>query len=643
MWCFDSIRRPRRLWAWTERRRRWRPFWTHEATQDQCSAVQQFSYLTVSLHVLQHEAHGDSRAFVPDCTHEHHPQRLIRLLRLFPDGDGDVISCHIRAVDLNARQPPEYDALSYTWGPTTRAEMEDGITPKQKHPILVNGGRLLVTENLYNCLHQLKADECYGKDLWIDAICVNQEDHAERCQQVSIMADIYRTADRVIVWLGAADECTKPACELIDSLSQLSETDRLTVDPQVFDNRQNSALLGASNSAEHWRALALLFGRTWFTRAWVIQEIVLARSTTVLCGPYVFDWDAMVTVSHYLATHTSTNTFRAHVFDDLDARSLSYKNPTKLEAVKKDMIGGSGHVLLHSLIRCRSYDASNDHDKVYALLGLATPKDHDFPDVLYPDYHLSVAKLYRDVTKYILENVEGLHVLAHSEGDDFRTITGLPSWVPDWSVRAELGLRITGYKRFSAAGTLPCVKAVQGDSTLRLKGAQLDTITRVGETKREVNHTKVCKEWLGILEEVQQQYPSRDNKDAFWRTLVADTDRRGKVPIQEPWDSAFDVWMGLNKSPSVEDQQRAIAYETSFTHSLNVRLFRTSNGHLGLGSQSCKPGDAVWIIQGSRVPLILRPINLQSGGYSLVGGTYLHGFMQGESLDSLHFETLFLV
>ncbi|CAJ2502904.1 Uu.00g102980.m01.CDS01 [Anthostomella pinea] len=642
MWCFNNNSRLRRIWEWVvNKSRRYGPDPSQDAWSDS-SELKPFSYFCVNLHVPDHGLDsGSSQASSGETSYPE--PRLIRLLRIIPTGPKELIACSIHVADLHDSHVSSYDALSYTWGPTTQAEIDKGMIAKRKYPILCNGGQLFVTENLFRCLQQLKADSYYDRDLWIDAICVNQDDHAERCQQVSIMADIYRSATRVIVWLGAADEFTQPAVDLITRLSQLSEHERVTIDPQAFDNAHNAQLLGAVNSAAHWRALALLFGRTWFTRAWVIQELVLARHIAVQCGACAFDWDDMVAVSHFLATRTSANTFRTHLFEDLDPHLLSYKNPTKLAAVKKDIVGGRGSVLLNSLIRCRSYDASNDRDKVYALLGLATPQDHEFPDALYPNYHRSVARLYTDVTKYLLESVEGLHVLAHAEGDDFKRIPGLPSWVPDWSMRADLGLRITGYTRYMAAGDLPCFKQTRDDGGLTFLGSQFDTISRIGETKTEVNRSKDCREWLEMLEDLEREHPERDNRDAFWRTLLADTGPGGVVPIKEPWEDGFYVWMNMKENPSVEQKQRAAEFETSFMHSLNLRLFRTARGNLGLGSQSCREGDLVWIVQGSRVPLILRPVASSAASYRLVGGTYLHGFMQGEALDGLEFGEIVLV
>ncbi|KAI1463957.1 HET-domain-containing protein [Daldinia caldariorum] len=567
---------------------------THSNTESE-NTLEQFSYSIIPLHI-HHRSFTSSVEEPSPAIPE-----TIRLLRILPR---------------------RYDAISYTW---QQDEVNGGSKNKQGE-IVCNDARLLVGVNLFNCLEQLeKNGRHYDQDLWVDAICINQGDEAERNQQVSIMADIYKLAERVVVWLGAADEFTPKASELIESLSRLKGDEIITITPQAFDDAHNKRLLGCSNSPEHWKALALLFGRRWFTRAWVVQELILARKITILCGDHTFDWDKMVRVSDFLAKRTSANTFREHLFDNIDRHFLSYKNPTKLDAIKRDRCGQASNAFLYTLVRCRTYDAREKHDK------------------LYPNYHGTVAKLYTDVAKYILEASEDLHVLAHAEGDYFRETEGLPTWVPDWSVRKDLGLRITGYTRYNAAGTLPCFYKIQDGDRLGLRGFELDIITRVGETKEEVNRTKNCKDWLDLRDELQREYPAADYKDAFWRTLLIDTDPSRTVPIKQPWENAFNIWMGLcDYEPSKTGKQKAAEYETSFTHSLNLRLFRTAQGHLGCGTSSCKKGDLVWIVQGSRVPLILRLVP-QAKTYELVGGTYLHWFMQGEALDERELQGFTLV
>ncbi|KAI5922684.1 heterokaryon incompatibility protein-domain-containing protein [Camillea tinctor] len=552
------------------------------------SKLEGFSYDFLSLREQDYDlTHAHDRS-VSKGKSAHRPH-LVRLLRLIRSKEEGTITCQLQVKDINTTTRPIYHALSYTWGPTTQTEIAQGMTDKRNHTIICNEKELAITENLFNCLRQLKEDSYYDKDLWVDAICVDQENNLEQGQQISMMNDIYRSAECVVIWLGVEDESTQRAFELISDFNE----DWPNIDLDVTKD----------NLRDYWFPVVSLFARTWFTRAWVIQEILLAQNTVHM-------------------------------------KLLPYKNPAKLVAIKKDMDGsGSADILLHSLIRCRTYNALKRHDKVYSLLGLVVPKGQECPELLYPNYDLTAAELYTNVTTYILENVEGLHVLAHAEGDDFKCFPGLPSWVPDWSCRVNVGLRITRYLRYQAAGELPCSKKVLPRGCLALSGAQLDVVTRTGDTKSQVNHSKTCDNWYQLLEELEREYPDRDHRDAFWRTLVVDTNDDGTVPVREPWGDAFAIWTGQADSDELtpEQKKRAAEFETAFLHSINTRLLRTARGHLGLGTTSCRAGDLVWIVPGSRVPLLLRPVerSIDQMRYRLVGGAYLHGYMQGEALQEL--------
>lgn len=129
----------------------------------------------------------------------------IRLVTIRDGPKGSKICCSLEAVSL---QPfPDFEALSYVWG-----------SPLNKKPIEVDGKDLKVTSNLECALQHLR-DETPTRTFWIDAICVDQSNLAERSEQVRLMAEIYGGAKQVILWLGCDDTDTKPAFETARKLS----------------------------------------------------------------------------------------------------------------------------------------------------------------------------------------------------------------------------------------------------------------------------------------------------------------------------------------------------------------------------------------------------------------------------------------
>lgn len=109
----------------------------------------------------------------------------------------DAIVGTLSAVSLSEK--PEYQALSYTWGPPFEGQtLED-------EKITINDQVLLVTGNLSNALKRLR-EAGMANRLWIDAICIDQKSEKEKSQQVVMMAEIYRSASDVLVWLGEESE-----------------------------------------------------------------------------------------------------------------------------------------------------------------------------------------------------------------------------------------------------------------------------------------------------------------------------------------------------------------------------------------------------------------------------------------------------
>jgi hypothetical protein len=134
--------------------------------------------------------------------------RLIRFLRTSPPA--------WTIIQINLDKAPPYVALSYTWG--------SGVANNAIH---VDGQEMAVSENLYAALKMLQY--FLGvRYLWVDAICINQTDLAERSQQVGLMNAIYRSADSVIAWLGPEADDSQFAIETMErwklEITQRSET-----------------------------------------------------------------------------------------------------------------------------------------------------------------------------------------------------------------------------------------------------------------------------------------------------------------------------------------------------------------------------------------------------------------------------------
>jgi hypothetical protein len=117
--------------------------------------------------------------------------RLLTLLENEDSSQEGQICCELKHAYLD--DPPQYHALSYCWGDPTV------ITP-----ILVNGLTMEVTTNLEAALRELRSQKV--KTIWVDALCINQQDPTERGLQVMRMGLIYSRAITVLAWLGPEAE-----------------------------------------------------------------------------------------------------------------------------------------------------------------------------------------------------------------------------------------------------------------------------------------------------------------------------------------------------------------------------------------------------------------------------------------------------
>lgn len=217
-----------------------------------------------------------------------HPNS-IRLLRLLPASRAeDPVHCRIfnYSLSIPARTSHLYECLSYVWG-----SVED------KETIRVNDAGFAVTKNLHGALRRLR-DPDLDRTLWVDAVCINQNDLEERANQVQIMALIYAYASRVVVWLGEEADGSKEAMELLrDDASRVYRKQRQlqnTGEDGIDRGRgrdgahddfppDDETLKLVKNPADSFQSEAMkLLRRPWFQRIWVVIALPSEIALTVL-------------------------------------------------------------------------------------------------------------------------------------------------------------------------------------------------------------------------------------------------------------------------------------------------------------------------------------------------------------------------
>ena len=223
-----------------------------------------------------------------------------------------------------------YEALSYNWG-----DQYSKQTVFCRNPPSV----LEVTQNCYSALRRLRSDSV--RCLWIDAICINQNDDHERSAQVRMMDRVFAMASRVIVDLG---EETPGSRLLFDELVEAEQS-----------NKRTGKYMRPRPSDKIIQELECLFRRPWFSRVWVIQEVVANPCVRIMCGTHNSSWAALEACWWgYAGTRVIIE----------DPPIMRINNPESLQKYK--LPDGLWRVLLNT----RSLAASDPRDRVFALLYL---------------------------------------------------------------------------------------------------------------------------------------------------------------------------------------------------------------------------------------------------------------------------------
>ncbi|KAL8998527.1 MAG: hypothetical protein Q9169_002470 [Polycauliona sp. 2 TL-2023] len=383
-----------------------------------------FELVHMSLKPLEVEATPSSPTF-----------KVLRILP--PSFQPTEIICEISWELLS--EPPEYEALSYTWGASTQDQPIQIRTVSSQASSLSTPRTYVihVTKHLLAALLRLRRSTA-SRRVWIDQLCIDQNSIEEKNTQVKLMADIYQTAKRTVVWLGELD------IPDIDRDAIISATDRTNFRPieREYSTPEDQLILkdligfGAQDhsvdSGRRRRSiLAGLLNRPWFTRAWVYQEVVVAQSGVVLCGSLEMEMDIFINLLDGVCNLDFQETGEAA---SIMHASRGYKPMFAIREARFEARNG-----LSSSKKSRwlstiwqamgNLDATNPRDKVYAFLAFADSTDEHR---ISPSYGNSIEVVYADATVRSIHSVGSLDVLELAI-KSVESSPGLPSWVPDFS------------------------------------------------------------------------------------------------------------------------------------------------------------------------------------------------------------------
>ncbi|KDR75028.1 hypothetical protein GALMADRAFT_140583 [Galerina marginata CBS 339.88] len=291
--------------------------------------------------------------------------------------------------------PGSYYALSYVWG---NPDIKD-------YTLICNGHGMKITYNLWAALRRIWA-RWPDRNLWVDAVCINQEDIPERNQQVAMMGQIYGQAECVAIWLG--DETSETGAffetlKLVESGKDLSPANCTWFKDLETGRSFVVDLLNAGDDITR---------RPWYIRAWTLQEFRLSRAAVVLCGPHMAKFGLVINTISKINEKSSG-------MDACGARTVSIPIHGPASSFRS---------LYRLLAFTQDRQATDPRDKIFSLMSLLPRNLYSF---MKPDYYMSVEETFTWACRICINIDNEMNCLAGA-GLAGREKSNLPSWVVDW-------------------------------------------------------------------------------------------------------------------------------------------------------------------------------------------------------------------
>jgi hypothetical protein len=309
---------------------------------------------------------------------------------------------------------PSYEAVSYYWGNSARTLQ-----------LVCDNHTLKITANVDTLLRHLRKKED-PRWLWIDAICINQEDDADKAQQVPRMDAIFGRAKKVHVWLGEE--------EINDNVSSTFEY--LGDAASAWNVKSGKEKSTRSLSIEQATMVARLFSRPWFCRRWALQEVAVAQDVTVHCGSFKLPWGSFMVFPNAVRSSTTSNSGMAqhlpkNVIDAIRA-------PVLLEQRQYD--------IFDLIRRCHLHECKDERDRLFSLYGMASIYSGELrtrlpaKDFFPVTYEQPWVDIYISFAWNSVRVGNGHKILEHvfEFGSLYHQNSSWPSWAPSWNYQRRL-------------------------------------------------------------------------------------------------------------------------------------------------------------------------------------------------------------
>jgi hypothetical protein len=586
----------------------------------------------------------------------------IRLLHLLPGELDAKLSCTFSVASLD--DDPEYEAASYVWGSWNNpGNIEVGTTKAV----------VWITKNLHSVLRNVRFPD-RSRTLWVDALCINQQDLGERGSQVGMMARVYEQAKCVLAYLGDHYEGCERAIDVIHRIAHDPALHLLskpptpdvkvenTVENTAEEQHQHECPMHSSNlnktqdieaftgvgleDPELLEHLLAFLDTPWMTRVWTVQEFTCAKEITLLYGRTAISGEETLKFCRHRSEHSPCCSPKSmsQTWVTFSAMANNWNSLQRARAV--------GQISYVQVLECfRIRNAGDQRDKVYSLLGLGHPS---WAELVPPDYTITTEQTY--MRAVIADcRCDRLDFLSFCHARDSPGIRcnalppclNLPSWVPDWSVPTTdlftnnaLFMLNVGYR---AHGGREADLEIDLPDSLTALGVTISTVSFLTDPLMwsSNNHEAV----FTALQEIQYTLQLNEHHEEIYgrtdRTLAqafclaviggmqCDPSTREYKRLSRSGNvkpELFKAWTQGRNHPIFPLWN--IVFHLTAKHRHFMRL---ENGYFGFAHEDCQVGDVIVALGGGRVPYILRP--LPTGNYTVIGTSYVQDMMDGEAFE----------
>lgn len=566
------------------------------------------------------------------------------------------------------QMPPgkAYFALSYSAG-----DVNDTTS------IEVDGINFNVFRSIAAAIKQFKTivPESSTIQIWIDQICIDQYNPEERGDQVAMMAEVYRSADQVWIWLGSGDgisgrqRALRPifrglACEFLQRLTSSLSFRGLN------DYAEFKRLL-SREGAEEWVELKSFFNSRWWSRCWVYQEAILAESAVFFFGDLAIEREVLCSAYIALVENTARRIFQTRPgesFERLLPISEMMSDPQFFNVYISVL--QTGLIDLPTALRLsRASNCSDQRDRVYAMLGLVGYDYH-----IIPNYSVAntVSNVFITTTKKIIENHGTLDILGRAFPETRDSSLRLPSWVPDFSSREPLLNRpllpderpkssLTDFKMNGKGPRFPSFKFLNDWYGNCILQCCIVPLGRVANKQDCISKCPTTNVKLQTHKEIEE-----DLQKSYSEEISTFIKRAGLVGVYQPTGESVEDALNsclrlgtLNSlqpdpyTPDCEGRSTYLSYPHQGDKNDFVSVFVTPNHLLGLTMGGVRADDLLTVFAEANMPFIIRradpcvgdqhhdlPQEGSFANYKLVGPVYLHGLDVSRILQDVRDGTL---